>query len=181
MLTSIACQRAHFEEEWLDLWSRALGEPGPLERPHGSCRPPCGAAARGRLPARGARPPPERLPRHLEPDEPPYFQGRRKHIKLRFDGYVITSMLLIRVQSGVPRAERPQRHTARPRRPLTEGQGLMPWGRASGAVVSPGTCRGGAGAVCLSAAVGPTMTGVSAKLHRFASHGADRQANQVVA
>ena len=35
------------------------------------------------------------LPDDVEPDEPPYFQGRRKHIKLRFGGYVATSMLLI--------------------------------------------------------------------------------------
>lgn len=34
-------------------------------------------------------------PDDLEPDEPPYFQGRRKHIKLRMDGHVTTSMLLI--------------------------------------------------------------------------------------
>lgn len=34
-------------------------------------------------------------PDDLEPDEPPYFQSRRKHIKLRLEGHVTTSMLLI--------------------------------------------------------------------------------------
>lgn len=38
MLTSAVCRRAHFEEMWLDRWSRALGEPDPLGKPHGSHR-----------------------------------------------------------------------------------------------------------------------------------------------
>lgn len=38
MLTSSVCRRAHFEEGWLDRWSRALGYPDPLDRPDWSHR-----------------------------------------------------------------------------------------------------------------------------------------------
>src|SRR5918998_283444 len=38
MLTSSVCRRAHFEEGWLDRWSRMFGYPDPLGQPHGSHR-----------------------------------------------------------------------------------------------------------------------------------------------
>lgn len=38
MLTSFVCRHAHFQEEWLDRWSRALGHPDPLTQPQWSHR-----------------------------------------------------------------------------------------------------------------------------------------------
>jgi len=38
MLTSVVCRHAHFQEEWLVQWSRALGYPDPLAKPHLSHR-----------------------------------------------------------------------------------------------------------------------------------------------